>query len=39
MTEFSFAMNGYDEDLSHIDFGTPVASRIQGNSLKSLVNL
>jgi hypothetical protein len=35
--EFSFAMNGMDEDVSHIDFGAPIASRIQGGTRDSLI--
>jgi len=34
--EFSFAMNGFDEDNSHLDFGAPLAKRVQGGSLKTM---
>ena len=34
--EFSFAMNGLDTDLSYIDFGAPLAKRIDGGKLSSM---
>ena len=34
--EFSFAMNGLDTDLSYVDFGAPVAKRIDGGKLSSM---
>jgi hypothetical protein len=37
--EFSFAFNGIDTDSSLIDFGEPVASRIEGGNLTTLVEI
>jgi hypothetical protein len=34
--EFSFAMNGLDDDMSFVDFGAPLAKRIQGGKLSSM---
>lgn len=36
---FSFALNGLDDNLSHIDFGQPIESRIEGGSVTSLVEI
>ena len=34
--EFSFAMNGLDTDMSYVDFGAPLAKRINGGKLSSM---
>lgn len=37
--EFSFALNSLDLDSSFVDFGPPVAARVEGGDLESLVTL